>query len=273
LTNRLALELALEHALDLLTLNSSDDMRIRCFIPSILIGLDKDHEAYGVIKYLLTNGDDIIEDKRGEHAHNLVCLVREKNEQDVSEPLEALDLREDSDVGIVFDLALIKFCMYHDTRNMQTLNKGEIPNPDISTAVAGFFDLSKDWMDIDASNLFLQTKQLLSCVHHLNKHILPNLMDPHRMLCLNPEGYAKGSCNEAALVIQRSAVWWKVNDFAHGFLRSFISDLKSQLVPFPLKQEERQMNLATMRGNTFERMNPRLAIELLGYDDEEDEEH
>jgi hypothetical protein len=247
-------------------------MRIRCFIPSILIGLGKDHEAYGVIKYLLTNGDDIIEDKRGEHAHNLVCLVREKNEQDVSEPLEALDLREDSDVGIVFDLALIKFCMYHDTRNMQTLNRGEIPNPDISTAVAGFFDLSKDWMDIDASNLFLQTKQLLSCVHHLNKHILPYLMD-HRMLHLNPEAYAKQSFNEAALVIQRSAVWWKVNDFAHGFLRSFISDLKSQLVPFPLKQEEMQMNLATMRGNTFERMNPRLAIELLGYDDEEDEEH
>eukprot|EP00550_Attheya_septentrionalis_P001288 CAMPEP_0198285566 /NCGR_PEP_ID=MMETSP1449-20131203/4823_1 /TAXON_ID=420275 /ORGANISM="Attheya septentrionalis, Strain CCMP2084" /LENGTH=404 /DNA_ID=CAMNT_0043983023 /DNA_START=102 /DNA_END=1316 /DNA_ORIENTATION=+ len=223
--NRLALELGLEHSLDLLCLNSGDNQGLRFFVPSIMIELGKYQQAYDFMKYWFLEASA--------EAPNCFHWKGE----DVSEPLENMKLNECffSNAGLVLDLALVKFNIYQAVRELQTLNNGMEHGSDIISSIfTGMLDMPRECIGLNANHILNQTKQLLSIVHHLNKFILPNLAQPQRLMDMKVEYGTPGSIEEASNVMKQSAVVsWKLNKFANQFLKNFIANIDSELLPVP----------------------------------------
>lgn len=232
--NRVALEMALEHSLDLLTVSIRDNQGTRYLVPTMMIGLEMYQQAYDFIRYwILYDGTDEGNDDEDDDDTEGPAFLRMRGEE-VSESLEVFDLNKHCSATMVFDLALTKFSIYHAVRTVQTLESGFLKNADLATAVGKMIDVPSRWLALDSNRILTQTKQLLSCVHDINKFVLPGILQPTRFLEMRPEYYGAGSEEEAALILQRSYVWWKHNKFAFQFVKNLIKNHLSSAARLPV---------------------------------------
>ena len=254
--NTVALKMALEHSLDMISLNKSDNLGLRYNVPSLMIGLELYQEAYDFIKFWFVGKDE-----------DSSTFLSIKNE-DVTESLQHVNFKNskkarkvpDSNAGLILDMALVKFSIYHTLRKVETVNNA-FGNTDISAVLGEHVGARIAWSNSDSASILSQTKELLCCVNELNKFVLPGMMNTEDLLVMNPRSYDKGSREEAALVLQRSLFWWSRNKLAFRFLQYFVRNIAIESVPIARNDQKENVQAKTDRG----RGNPTRPMSAMNY--------
>ena len=148
------------------------------------------------------------------------------------EPLERLSLRQhDSSASTqqLLDLALLKLSIFADIRAAQLLLQrfGNHHSDIVGTILTSHSsEMDPNWRQMDTLILLQQARQLLTCAHRQNQHVLPGMLNPKPLLDMDPAYYSPGSREEASLTIRRSYHWWKINRVAMNFVRNFAQNIK-----------------------------------------------
>lgn len=224
--NELALELGLEHTLDLMMVDESDRSGASNSIGAYMITLGKYQQAYDILKFYMNTAiqSQIVEKPA-------FLQLRGEN---MFEPLETAGLNTvGGRTSQCLDMALLKVYLFSTVRSTQLFAKVFDDNQDIATVIGSFLNAPKGWNEVNAGSLLYQAQQLLSCVHAMNAHILPGFLNPDPLLEMglySDDPDVEGSVHEASLIMKQILPWWKHNNIAMNFVSNFARGLPHSVV-------------------------------------------
>jgi len=179
--SKLALELALEHLLDLVWMTRGDNMGCRDIIPGILISLGRMQEAYDFMKWWsVTNSNSSYD------WGDLELPFLDLKDEVMSESLEAFHVDKYTDAQALLDLLMIKLFVKAELKDAKD-------------------DASKElYKEIDN-----QTKKIDDLITKANKNLMPLLMSRDKLTDADkPDSYSHGSVSEAYHIVFNSRLAW-----------------------------------------------------------------
>jgi hypothetical protein len=198
-----AVETALEHCMDMLRLNRSDNQGIRTVIPALYLRLGRDQECYNFLKWWLVHGfsDDY---EWGDRRATL-------EGQDAFEPVIDF-LKGFLPLEHLTSLALLKIRMLIDMRAFHRRSQEPEPRSPVqcvSSIVAkdhavfeeGASNVMSDWLRKLVVNLYV-------AVHCANQHFWPALLNPGNNLTTQPDGYMMGTKEEMQITLHKCYNSW-----------------------------------------------------------------
>ncbi|KAA8619885.1 Zinc finger domain-containing protein MYND-type [Pyrenophora tritici-repentis] len=198
INTKLAVQAALDHALDLLRLNPQDNMYVRSCVPTLFLRLGRDQGCYSFCKWWVTVGHDYDYDWRDTRPSQLIM----KN-TDAFEPVDAFERVRNftrpnpnnknvpsfSDLSHVVAVTLVKI------RILLTLN-GTSPTYMSPIVTGNLVIMSAQNQKANIEKLDRQIKKLYDSVKRINKHFWPALLKPYYHFTVTPYEYGMGDEGE-----------------------------------------------------------------------------
>ena len=227
--NELALELSLEHNLDLMMACEGDQAGVSEAIGTCMILLGRYQQAYDFLKFC-THSTAV------EQVVPRPAFLQFRG-WDMFEPLEEMGLSQYARLHKLLDLALLKIYLFQAVRSTQLIAKVFDDNHDIASVIGSFLNAPEGWDEVNAGSLLLQAQQFLSCVHVLNTHLFqgfltPEYLDQINLKTLNFQSPTfEGSRGAAALIKSQMKPFWKQNKLAMNFAANYARLLPDSLCP------------------------------------------
>jgi hypothetical protein len=207
-----AIEAALEHGMDMLRLNRSDNQGIRSIIPSLFLRLRRDQECYDLLKRwnTISQGEDDEFD-----------WTTTTKDQDAFEPVIDF-LKGFNPLSHLVSLSLLKIRMLIDMRGFSTKPRSQdfvssIVAKDRTTFESGGSEVICDWLRKLVMNLYV-------AVVCANQHFWPALLSPGDNLTIRPNGFMMGSQAEMQVTLQWSYNAWVETPGAFAVLEEMARD-------------------------------------------------
>jgi hypothetical protein len=212
-----AVELALDHFMDILRLSRSDNMGVRSHVPALLLRLGKDRECYDFVKWWATTGEESDYDW-GDTSLPYLDI----KDADIFEPVD-LFCRNFFDLSHTVSVTLLKLRLFlaikECLRNVTVLREsGSLPTElfdhiqnSLLRSVLGkklddtYSAQCSELVDI----LSPQVDRLYEAVERANRHFWPALLSPGLNLEALPQSYTHGSVEEMQLVLKHSIDSWR----------------------------------------------------------------
>ncbi|XP_066921074.1 uncharacterized protein [Clytia hemisphaerica] len=225
--SKLALELSVEHMLDLIWLCRGDNLGVRLHIPSILCVLGEVQEAYDFLKWWQDR--DLIS-----CCYDMKLPYCNLKGEDMYESLSELKLSNHTDVHWYVDLFLIKYKLIRqlklDKASYDAFLLGTDPKLGEDSPV---MKLSGVWlalenikeaiapgMDKRIQTLAIQLVALGKHIDKVNKFIIPGLLNSSVLLGQQtPQYVAAGTQNEAWNIVDYEHLNWKATPNVLYFLK------------------------------------------------------
>jgi hypothetical protein len=198
-----AVTAALDHSMEMMHLNRSDNQNMKSIVPSLYLRLRRDQECYDFLKWWGTVGQN--PDYEGPQ-FNL-------KDQDALEPVIDF-LKAFLPLSHLVSLALLKTRMLIDIRAIQNGVDGQqqftssITTDKLEAFKSGRPEVLSGWLKRLVMNLYI-------AVHCANEHFWPALLSPGDNLTLRPNGYMKGTPEEMQITLQQCYNAW--NETAGAF--------------------------------------------------------
>ncbi|KAF4457106.1 hypothetical protein F53441_894 [Fusarium austroafricanum] len=220
-----AVEMALNHSLNLLRLNRGDNQGVRSQIPALYLRLGRDQEAYDFIKWYSLKRDSY--DWRNTSLPFLELSGEDAFEAPMEKPNHV-------DLSFSVALTLIKIRLLKDLESLQ----GFLQKKPDATGEERY-----DYLEEEAMSDILQKRadivvhdnyeemiaelrrQILRCykkVREDNKHFWPGIMNPILYAYDVPSPYTFGSREEAVLAFRNSWYSWSETEPAIEYIREVI---------------------------------------------------
>jgi hypothetical protein len=208
---------ALNHSIDMMRLNTSDNQNMKAIAPSLYLRLRRDQECYDFLKWWITAGQD--PDYNGPQ-FNL-------KDQDALEPVIDF-LKAFIPLSHVVSLALLKTRMLIDIRDISIRSRAsESQGPQhfassITVSKLEFFTTGRpevlcDWLRKLVMNLYIA----ISCA---NEHFWPALLNPGNNLTTKPNGYMRGTMEEMQVTLQECYNAWSETPGAFAVIEEMSKD-------------------------------------------------
>ncbi|KAF4465899.1 hypothetical protein FALBO_7247 [Fusarium albosuccineum] len=220
-----AVELALDHSLDMLRLCRGDNLGVRAQVPGLYLRMGRDQDAYDFIKWYAEVTSDY-------EWGNPDLPYLDKHGEDVFEPVD--EKPHHIKLSFFIALTLIKIRVMKDLESLQKFLR---KNPNASgearydhLAEEAMSDVLLQRADIVAQDDYKETiaelrrqaLQLYKMVKEQNPHFWPGVMDPNLYAYSVPSIYTPGSREEAVLVFRQSWYSWSETEPAIQFIREVI---------------------------------------------------
>jgi hypothetical protein len=207
-----AIEAALEHGMDMLRLNRSDNQSIRSIVPWLFLRLRRDQECYDFLKRwsTISQGED----------DEFDWVTTTKN-QDAFEPVIDF-LKGFNPLSHLVSLALLKVRMLIDMRGFSARPRSQhfvssIVAKDRTTFESGGSEVICDWLRKLVMNLYV-------AVVCANQHFWPALLSPGDNLTIRPDGFMMGSQEEMQITLQWCYNAWIETPGAFAILEEMARD-------------------------------------------------
>ncbi|KAK7222911.1 hypothetical protein V2G26_010914 [Clonostachys chloroleuca] len=221
-----AVEIALDHSLDLLRLCRGDNLGVRSHVPALYLRLGRDQDAYDFIKWYADRGDS------NYNWRDMSLPYLDMHGEDTFEAVN--EKPHHADLSFLIALTLIKTRLMKDLESLQVLLQN---NPN-ATGEARYDHLQEEAMsdvllkrpDVVAQDNYEETiaelrrqvLQLYRLVKGKNPHFWPGIMNPVLFAYSMPGIYTPGSREEAVLVFRNSWYSWSETEPAIQFIRGVI---------------------------------------------------
>ncbi|KAF5009007.1 hypothetical protein FDECE_4745 [Fusarium decemcellulare] len=220
-----AVEMALDHSLDMLRLCRGDNLGVRAQVPGLYLRMGRDQDAYDFIKWYAEVTSDY-------EWGNPDLPYLDKHGEDVFEPVD--EKPHHIELSFFIALTLIKIRVMKDLESLQEFLR---KNPNASgearydhLAEEAMSDVLLQRADIVAQDDYKETiaelrrqaLQLYKMVKEQNPHFWPGVMDPNLYAYSVPTIYTPGSREEAVLVFRQSWYSWSETEPAIQFIREVI---------------------------------------------------
>ena len=232
--HRAAVELALDHLLDMTRLCRTDNMGLRDMIPALYIRLGRDQEAYDFLKWHATTG------QRGDYDWgNMDLPFLDVKNADALEPTKDLWSRRFAALGATSAVALIKLRILFDlqaiqiaTVTLQYRMPQEIINIVRSELVGSIVEARPEILRADTIELArlirtaaTQVEQMYEYINDTNPHFWHQLLDnPDAATEPPPDAYTSGSADQACLMLRYSYSAWAETPRAIEYIRKLHRD-------------------------------------------------
>ncbi|KAI1087484.1 hypothetical protein F5B19DRAFT_64889 [Rostrohypoxylon terebratum] len=222
----LALEIALEHSLEMLQLNRADNQGVRFHVPALYLRLGRDQEAYDFVKWWTTGAGP------NYNWMDMDAPYLNLHDQDIFEPIEGI-AKELGELHELVHLTNIKVRLSLDIevlakefdkpgkRNASYEEKMEFVHEHAATDILyKRRDIVErtEWSDI-LESLRSQIKVLYKYVKTNNRHYWPALRSPDRWAAAPITIYTWGSREEVNLVFRNTWYSWSECPAALGVVR------------------------------------------------------
>ncbi|RMI96047.1 hypothetical protein CDV36_016357 [Fusarium kuroshium] len=221
-----AVEVALNHSLDLLRLCRGDNLGVRSQVPALHLRLGRDQDAYDFIKWYSVRGDSHYDWR------DMSLPFLDMHGEDAFEAIE--ESAHHVELSFFVALTLIKIRLMKDLECLQ----GFLQNNPTATGEARYDHLQEEAMsdillrrpDIVAQDnhegtiaeLRCQALQSYRMVKERNPHFWPGIINPNLYAYSVPTIYTLGSREEAVLVFRNSWYSWSETEVAIQFIREVI---------------------------------------------------
>ncbi|KAI1098788.1 hypothetical protein F4804DRAFT_323822 [Jackrogersella minutella] len=211
-----AVEAALEHSLEMLQLNRSDNQGVRSQVPALYLRLGRDQEAYDMIKWHSTFGAASDYDW-----NNLDLPYMNLHDEDVFEPPDSF-VKNVENLSFLVCLTNLKVRLLLDIRMLanEAKKRGNInasyekkmewvrehAHSDVLYKRRDIVERTK-WDDLLGS-LQSQVRKLYAQVKKENRFYWPALKEPERWSAAYPTIYSVGSPHEVNLVFRNTWYSW-----------------------------------------------------------------
>jgi len=177
----LALQMALEHLLDLVWLTRSDNLGCRYMIPSILISLGRMQDAYDFMKWWAVAGSDMHYDWG-----DIELPFLDLKGEDMTEPLKEVQVDKHTNAQTLLELLMIKLDIRVEMKELTD-------------------DASKEVF----SKVDSQVKSLIGLINEANENLFELLEERSELTDADkPESYSRGSVEEAYHIVFNSRLAW-----------------------------------------------------------------
>ena len=236
--SKLALELSIEHMLDLVWLNRGDNLGVRVLIPSIYCMVDRIQEAYDFLKWWTICSKD------GNYDWGDInlpyCNLKDEN---MYEELSALKLHEFTQVHWLVSLFLIKYKLMvkllaerelYDSFLMGTHTRVGNDSPvqklrGVSVVLQTIEDYAMSQRGKYVSVLKGQLIELCKIIDKANKFVIPALLNPTPLLDQIPPRYmARETQDEAYAVVDWELDHWLSDPKILDYLMVLYVDLHGE---------------------------------------------
>lgn len=228
-----ATQARLDHCMDMLRLNQSDNMGVRSTVPALMLRLNKDQECYSFIKWWAQERDSYDWDWSNPEL--------ETKDADAFEDVECFSSSY-PDLSHLVSLTLLKVKLLLDVMKVQRSASavlGQSAPPAIAKMVKTATpqsplvresDAILDGYDMDvqelAEKLEGQIEELFDRADNANNHFWKYLINPGDYLDSKPEAYSMGSMEEMAVTLHLTYDAWcetpGAMDFISAKTRGFI---------------------------------------------------
>lgn len=231
---------SLDHCLDILRLNRSDNMGVRDLVPVLFLRLGRDQECYDFVKWFQTIGQD------GDYDWGDMSLpfLHIKN-ADPFEPVEYLcgkypDLSHVAAIALLKIKLLVDLQALQNTGNLELFFPAEIAQHIQRYVVRSPIMLSKKGVMMDPADCQLQIEvlsvqfdRLYKAVYQANRHFWQALLSPKNHLKARPESFSSGSIEQMQLILQSSIDAWTETYGAIPLIKRFTDAFNIALSAMP----------------------------------------
>lgn len=209
-----AVQVALDHVMDILRLNRGDNMGVRDLAPPLLLRLGRDQDCYDFVKWHQTTGQESDYD----WGDMSLPYLNVKN-ANAFESVEYLCSRW-SQLSHTSSITLLKIKLLLDLKSLKNsaFLKDRVPREIVDNIQryvpqSSILSGKKKMMDHSScashiKKLSSQVDLLYTTVNTVNKHFWPALLNPNKHLNARPEMYSRGSLEEMQLVLQHNIDSW-----------------------------------------------------------------
>jgi hypothetical protein len=231
--NRTAVQTALDHLLDMLRLNRSDNMGLQHLVPALYLRLDREQACYDFIKWWHTSARDDSYD-----SGNMDLPFLDIENANAFEPLQTLDMSYAALPHRAM-LCLLKWRLQTDLQALKnaTIAAGdklpaellnEIRSHMLSPAAQNNTTLVRDvenGRDIDGhiAELAQQVDALFDALRDSNKHYWRAVVEPGSHLTARPPHYSAGTVWEMQLALSQTYDAWMETPGAMEWVRSKVA--------------------------------------------------
>ena len=215
--NRTAVQVALDHLLDMLHLNRSDNLGLRDFVPALYLRLGREQAFYDFIKWWYTRAqEDDYDSDNTDLPHNI-------ENADAFEPLRTLKMQ----YAALPHRAMLCLLKWRLRSDLQALENASIAVGDkvpaellngirshmLSTAAQNNTPLMKDvenGRDVDRhiDQLEQQINALFDTLNESNQHYWAAVVEPGNHLTARPPHYSQGTVAEMQLALAQTYDAW-----------------------------------------------------------------
>lgn len=231
--NRTAVQKALDHLLDMLRLNRSDNMGLRDLVPALYLRLSREQACYDFIKWWYTRAQDENYDSGNTDLPHL-----DIENADAFEPLDTLKMKY-ADLPHRAMLCLLKWRLQTDLqalKNASIAAGGKVPaellngirlqmlSPAAQNNTALISDV-ENGRDIGGhiSQLEQQVDALSNALQDSNKHYWAAVVEPGDHLTARPPHYSQGTVSEMQLALAQTYDAWAETPGAIDWVKSKIA--------------------------------------------------
>ena len=224
-----AIQASLDHALDVLRLNRSDNMGVRYLIPALFLRLGKDQECYDFVKWYQTMGSESDYDW-GDLSFPFLHIRN-------ADALESVEYMCGSypELSHITATTLLKIKLLLD---MKSLKNSAVLGDRIPVDIVGIiqsyvpqsriissnnFTMNHSDYDEPIEQLSSQVDRLYTTVQTANKYLWRALLDPQDHLNARPESYSHGSIEEMQLNLQYCIDAWRETPGALEIIKAKLS--------------------------------------------------
>jgi hypothetical protein len=225
-----ATQTALDHAMNVLRLNRSDNMGVRNLIPALFLRLGRDQDCYDFVKWYQTTGQE--SDYDWGDLSLPFLHIRNAN------ALESVDYMCGSfaDLSHVAAITLLKIKLLLDVKSLKNssvladrLPMEIVENIQRHVPQSAIISSNKTIMhqsnyDPLIAELSSQVELLYTTVDAVNEHFWLALVHPEDALNARPEYYSPGSESEMQLFLQYSFHAWLETPRALDFIKEMLRD-------------------------------------------------
>ncbi|KAL9949845.1 hypothetical protein D7B24_007986 [Verticillium nonalfalfae] len=213
-----SLEEALDHGLDMLRLNRSDELGLRHQLPSVMVHLGREQEAYDFVKWWVAHADD--ESHLKDMPDSPFLDLENAN---ALEPVDLFVRRKSAGTLELHSLALIKIRLLFALQSAEKAVAGAagctvqekialLEAAHHSSAITRHSDslliLAEDPKPV-VDELARQVREVVTAVHRANKHLLDAMAQPDTDPGIAAASYVVGSREEAHAARSHSLRAWK----------------------------------------------------------------
>ena len=216
---RQAVTAALNHFMDMLHLNRSDNMGLRGFVPHLQLRLGQDQECYDFLKWWA-----IAATKSNYDWDDTSLPHLDIKNADAFEEVDGLFVRKYLRPGPCVAILLIKIRLINELKNIQNARKAvgsklpeEILNQIQTKMVTSNIIANNHIKWVSNDNTYMietlnkQVEKLFKAIHKANRYLIPALSDPKDWdLSARPEYTSAGDESEMQVVLQQChKAWWE----------------------------------------------------------------
>ena len=227
-----AVNSALDHLMDMLRLNHSDNMGLRDIIPPLLLRLGRDQQCYDFVKWHQTTGQE------GDHDWGDMSFpIHDIMNADVFEPVDymcRIDHPSYLDLSQISAIALLKIKLLLDveTLKVSTVLGTKVPSEildDIQSHIPRSTIISQNKDITLHSNyapyiekLSSQVVTLYQAIERANGYFWRALLDPDTHVNARPESYSPGSLENTQITLRYSIDAWMETPGALEFIKAMV---------------------------------------------------